>query len=164
MSYLKCWNCCWSWNLCFLFNFQLKKISSKIIQISLIIKLWSFISFELRHLNRLKVSQNAKFGRSFFFSWKLKENKDSMFDDNFNTLNMTWTGRKLPNYSWKSQDLANISWVLWSEVINYGSQSVNLTNNKVRFIVIIMIQKGLEHLLDLWSHWNQWKCKKRLFD
>jgi len=25
MSYLKCWNCCWTWNLCFLLIFQLKK-------------------------------------------------------------------------------------------------------------------------------------------
>ena len=40
--------------------------------------------FELRHLNSLKVPQNAKFSHSFFFSWKLKENKDSKF----NTISM----------------------------------------------------------------------------
>jgi hypothetical protein len=30
----------------------------------------------------MKVPQNAKFSWSFFFSWKLKENKDSKFDSN----------------------------------------------------------------------------------
>ena len=25
MSYLKCWNCCWTWNLCFLLIFSWKK-------------------------------------------------------------------------------------------------------------------------------------------
>ena len=29
-----------------------------------------------------------------FFSWELKENKDSRFNDNFNTSNMTWTRQK----------------------------------------------------------------------
>ena len=61
----KRWNSRRTWNLCFLFNFQLKKIRSKIIQITLI-ELWSFISFELRHLNSMKVSQKAKFGCSIF--------------------------------------------------------------------------------------------------
>ena len=65
MSYSKCWNSRRTWNLCFLFNFQLKKIRSKIIQITLI-ELWSFISFELRHLNSMKVSQKANFGCSIF--------------------------------------------------------------------------------------------------
>ena len=32
-----------------------------------------------------------------FFSWKLEENKDSKFDDNFNTSNMTWTGHYSPD-------------------------------------------------------------------
>ena len=61
----KRWNSRWTWNLCFIFNFQLKKIRSKIIQITLIV-LWSFISFELRHLNSMKMSQKAKFGCSIF--------------------------------------------------------------------------------------------------
>ena len=30
MSYVKCWSCRRTWNLCFLFNFHLKKIRSKI--------------------------------------------------------------------------------------------------------------------------------------
>ena len=65
ISYLTCWNCCWTWNLCFLLNFQLKKNQiEKNTNHSYWV--WSFISFELRHLNSLKVSQNAKFGRSFF--------------------------------------------------------------------------------------------------
>ena len=61
----KRWNCRGTWNICFIFNFQLKKIRSKIIQITLI-ELWSFISFELRHLNSMKMSQKAKFGCSIF--------------------------------------------------------------------------------------------------
>ena len=65
MSYSKHWNSRRTWNLCFLFNFQLKKIRSKIIQITLI-ELWSFISFELRHLNSIKVPQKAIFGSSIF--------------------------------------------------------------------------------------------------
>ena len=43
----------------------LKKIRSKIIQITPI-DLWSFIPFELRHLNSKKMSQKAKFGCSIF--------------------------------------------------------------------------------------------------
>ena len=68
----KRWNSRRSWNICFIFNFQLKKIRSKIIQITLI-ELWSFISFELRHLNSIKMSQKAKFGFSIFqlkIKWK----------------------------------------------------------------------------------------------
>ena len=68
----KRWNSCQNWNICFIFNFQLKKIRSKIIQITLI-ELWSFISFELRHLNSIKMSQKAKFGFSIFqlkIKWK----------------------------------------------------------------------------------------------
>ena len=61
----KCWNSRRTWNICYDFNFQLKKIRSKIIQITLI-ELWSFISFELRHLNSRKMSQKAKFGCSIF--------------------------------------------------------------------------------------------------
>ena len=61
----KRWNSRRTWNICFIFNFQLKKIRSKIIQITLI-ELWSFISFELRHLNSIKMSQKAKFGFSIF--------------------------------------------------------------------------------------------------
>ena len=61
----KCWNSRRTWNICYIFNFQLKKIRSKIIQITLI-ELWSFISFELRHLNSMKMSQKAKFGCSIF--------------------------------------------------------------------------------------------------
>ena len=45
--------------------FSWKKIRSKIIQITLI-EFWSFISFELRHLNSMKMSQKAKFGCSIF--------------------------------------------------------------------------------------------------
>ena len=60
----------WNWrrifNLCFLFNFQLKKKwDLKKVQITLIV-LWSIISFELRHLNSMKVSRNEKFSRRFF--------------------------------------------------------------------------------------------------
>ena len=68
----KRWNSRRTWNICFIFNFQLKKIRSKIIQITLI-ELWSFISFELRHLNSIKMSQKAKFGFSIFqlkIKWK----------------------------------------------------------------------------------------------
>jgi len=68
----KRWNSCRTWNICYVFNFQLKKIRSKIIQITLI-ELWSFISFELRHLNSIKMSQKAKFGFSIFqlkIKWK----------------------------------------------------------------------------------------------
>ena len=61
----KRWNSRRTWNICYVFNFQLKKIRSKIIQITLI-ELWSFISFELRHLNSMKMSQKAKFGCSIF--------------------------------------------------------------------------------------------------
>ena len=61
----KRWNSCRTWKICYVFNFQLKKIRSKIIQITLI-ELWSFISFELRHLNSMKMSQKAKFGCSIF--------------------------------------------------------------------------------------------------
>ena len=50
----KCPNWCRTWNICFVINFQLKKIRSKIRQITLI-ELWSFISFELRHLNSMKM-------------------------------------------------------------------------------------------------------------
>ena len=68
----KRWNSCRTWKICYVFNFQLKKIRSKIIQITLI-ELWSFISFELRHLNSIKMSQKAKFGFSIFqlkIKWK----------------------------------------------------------------------------------------------
>ena len=68
----KRWNSRRTWNICYIFNFQLKKIRSKIIQITLI-ELWSFISFELRHLNSIKMSQKAKFGFSIFqlkIKWK----------------------------------------------------------------------------------------------
>ena len=61
----KRWNSRRIWKICYVFNFQLKKIRSKIIQITLI-ELWSFISFELRHLNSMKMSQKAKFGCSIF--------------------------------------------------------------------------------------------------
>ena len=61
----KRWNSRRTWKICYVFNFQLKKIRSKIIQITLI-ELWSFISFELRHLNSIKMSQKAKFGCSIF--------------------------------------------------------------------------------------------------
>ena len=61
----KRWNSRRTWKICYVFNFQLKKIRSKIIQITLI-ELWSFISFELRHLNSMKMSQKAKFGCSIF--------------------------------------------------------------------------------------------------
>ena len=40
------------------------------------------------------MSQKCKVWLQLFFSWKLKENKDSKLDDNFNTSNMTWTGHK----------------------------------------------------------------------
>ena len=33
-----------------------------------------------------------------FFSWKFKENKDSKFDNNFNTSNMTWVRHLSINY------------------------------------------------------------------
>ena len=49
----------------FFWIFNWTEIRSKRIQITLI-ELWSLISFELRHLYSLKVSQNAKFGCSFF--------------------------------------------------------------------------------------------------
>ena len=68
----KHWNSRRTWNICFIFNFQLKKIRSKIIQITFI-ELWSFISFELRHVNSMKMSQKAKFGFSIFqlkIKWK----------------------------------------------------------------------------------------------
>ena len=61
----KRWNSRRTWNICYVFNFQLKKIRSKIIQITLI-DLWSFIPFELRHVNSKKMSQKAKFGCSIF--------------------------------------------------------------------------------------------------
>jgi hypothetical protein len=61
----KRWNSRRTWNICYIFNFQLKKIRSKIIQISLN-EVWSFISFELRHLNSMKMSQKANFGCSIF--------------------------------------------------------------------------------------------------
>ena len=67
------WNC--RLNLCFLSNFQLKKKSAlKEVQITLI-KLWSFISFELWRLNSSKVPHNAKFGHSFF-QVKIKRKRD----------------------------------------------------------------------------------------
>ena len=50
--------------------FSWKKIRSKIIQITLI-ELWSFISFELRHLNSMKMSQKAKFS-CIIFQLKIK--------------------------------------------------------------------------------------------
>ena len=62
---LKHWNSRRTWNICYIFNFQLKKIRSKIIQITLI-ELWSFISFELRHVNSMKMSQKAQFGFGIF--------------------------------------------------------------------------------------------------
>ena len=69
MRHNRCWTKRWNsrrtWNICFIFNFQLKKIRSKIIQITLI-ELWSFISFELRHFNSMKMSRKAKFGCSIF--------------------------------------------------------------------------------------------------
>ena len=61
----KRWKSRRTWNICFILDFQLKKIRSKTIQITLI-ELWSFISFELRHLNSMKMSQKAKFGCSIF--------------------------------------------------------------------------------------------------
>ena len=68
MPYLTCWNCrqIFSWT----------EIRSKRIQITLL-EIWSFISFEIRHLNSLKVSQNAKFGRSFFSAENEKKTKIS---------------------------------------------------------------------------------------
>ena len=63
----------------FSFSFSAENISDLKEYKSLLL---SFEAFELRHLNSLKVSQIAKFGH-------LKENKDSKFDNNFNTSNMT---------------------------------------------------------------------------
>ena len=85
---VKYWNCRWILklssilNLCFLFNFHLKQIRSKRSKNHSYWALKIYL-FELKHLYSLKVPQNAIFGRSFF-SWKLKENKDSKFDKNFN--------------------------------------------------------------------------------
>ena len=55
--------------------FSWKKIRSKIIQITLI-EFWSLISFELRHLNSMKMSQKAKFGCSIF---QLKVKRKQLF-------------------------------------------------------------------------------------
>ena len=73
MSYSKC--CNWHWILklssnfdSFSFSFWVlaeKKSNLKEVQITLN-ELWSFISFELRHLNSLKMPQNAKLGNIFF--------------------------------------------------------------------------------------------------
>ena len=71
----KRWNSRRTWNICYVFNFQLKKIRSKIIQI-ILIELWSFISFELRHVNSMNMSKKAKFGFSIF---QLKNKRKQIF-------------------------------------------------------------------------------------
>jgi hypothetical protein len=53
------------WVFVFFLIFNWKKYNLKEVQITPI-ELWSFIFFELRHLNTLKVPWNAKFGRNFF--------------------------------------------------------------------------------------------------
>ena len=70
------------WIFVFFLIFSWKKSYLKEVKISLI-EIWSFISFELRQHNSLKVPKNAKFSHSIF-GWKSKENKDSKFDKNFN--------------------------------------------------------------------------------
>ena len=63
-------------------------------------ELWSFISFDLRHLNSLKMPKNAKFGYSFFSAenWKKTKiqnsTKISIINSNFITLNVTWSSHK----------------------------------------------------------------------
>ena len=71
------------WIFVFFLIFSWKKSDLKELLITLVDH-WSYISFELRHLNSLKVSQILKLCCSFFLSWKLRENKDSKFVKNFN--------------------------------------------------------------------------------
>ena len=77
------WNSRQTWNFCFLLNFQLKKIRSKIIQVTL-------LNYSTLIAQRCPKKQNSV---GAYFSWKLKENKYFTFDENFNTSNMTWTSR-----------------------------------------------------------------------
>ena len=90
MSYRKCWNCRRTWNLCFLLIFSWKKLrpnfafwdTFKLLRClnSKEIKLQSSIRVICILLDLISVQLK-----------NLKENKDSKFDDNFNTSNMTWT-------------------------------------------------------------------------
>ena len=62
------------WIFVFFQFFSWPEIRLKKIQTTLI-ELWSFSSFKLRHLNSLKVSQNAKFGWSFLSAENQKKTK-----------------------------------------------------------------------------------------
>ena len=90
MSYSKCWNSRRTWNFCFLLTFSWKKLQTKF--------------GILGHLQAIKVPQLKKdkasklnksdlysFWSGIFSAEYLKDNKDSKFNDNFNTSNMTWT-------------------------------------------------------------------------
>ena len=68
----KRWNSRRIWKICYVFNFQLKKIRSKIIQITLI-ELWSFISWCPKKQNLVAA----------FLSWKLKKRKIFQFRHQF---------------------------------------------------------------------------------
>ena len=70
----KRWNSRRIWKICYVFNFQLKKIRSKIIQITLI-ELWSFISWCPKKQNLVAA----------FLSWKFKKKKHSKFGTNLDT-------------------------------------------------------------------------------
>ena len=61
------WNCHQILNLCF-FKFSAEKKNQILKKYKLItlIELWTFFSFDLKHINSLKAPQNATFGRSFF--------------------------------------------------------------------------------------------------
>ena len=91
MSYSTCWNCRRTWNLCSLLNFQLNRnqIEKNTNHSYWALKLYLFW---VKAPLKLEGVPKCKVRSKLFFSWKLKKNKDSKLDNNFNTSNMTWTG------------------------------------------------------------------------
>ena len=87
-----------TWNLCFLVIFSWKKLRPNL-------AFWDTFKL-LRCLNsrdkasNLNKSDLYSFRSDFCSAENLKENKDSKFDDNFNTSNMTWTRHKFSNNVW----------------------------------------------------------------
>ena len=134
MSYSKCWNCRQTWNLCFLLNFQLSRNQ---IEKNTLIELWSFISFELRHLNSMKVSQKAKFSRSIFHL-EIKKQTDIPSSMTISTLRI-----------WHEPDINQYFWFKYFDGMKLTSQSCTIAS---RHIFKWVFKRG--HIIE-WSLSNE---------
>ena len=104
----KRWNSRRTWKICYVFNFQLKKIRSKIIQITLI-ELWSFISWCPKKQNLVAA----------FLSWKLKKRKIFQFRHQFGHFIKCWIWHE------KHIDVKNSFEIMfWREKQKYPNQNM----------------------------------------